>query len=98
MRQDDEVRLLEHHLDVLQAYLLDSAPAKALVAGNDLLAQFAGKAVRAEEFIERLPELQLLLGLNQVQELKIAANVAIGHRDAHVLEVLLQRQQSTLVA
>ena len=81
-----------------RAYLLARAPAKALVARNDLIAELAGEAIRPQELIERMPELLLLFGLNQVHKLEVAANVAIGHRDAHVFEVLLQRQQSTLVA
>jgi hypothetical protein len=40
----------------------------------------------------------LFLGRDQVQKLEIATDVAIGHGDAHVLEVLFQREQTTLVA
>jgi hypothetical protein len=92
VRKDHQVRLLEHHPDVLTAHLLAGAATEALVAGDDLLTELATQAIGAKQLVERLSDSVLSLDVDQVEQLEVASNVSVGHSDADVFEVLLQRE------
>ena len=62
VRQDDEVSLLEHHPDVVKADLFTRSSAEPLVTCHDLSAELASQALSANQIVDRLAELMLLLG------------------------------------
>src|SRR5262245_57894458 len=74
MRDDHEIRFLQHHPHVVPAHLDSCAPAEALVAGDDLFSKLASQALGPQQFIKGVSDLLLLLAGDQIQKLQIATD------------------------
>ena len=56
------------------------------------------QACRPGSCTKQIVECLLLFGVDQFQQLEVTSNASVGHGDTDVFEVLLQREQTSLVA
>jgi hypothetical protein len=94
-----KISFRQHERNVVAPHLLTGAAAEGRILCHDALTHAPGQPIAGEEAIERACGLGLALMIDQLLEVEVVADVALGgHRNGGMLKVIGERQELRTIA